>query len=108
MAYDPLTGKYTPDPIKVPTQVAYQPESGKTISGYSTIGQYVDTRVAAMPKVKKVIRRTPRLDKKGKIVGWDLVYDDGTTDFEPNPSYKSEEDSDSKNITLFLRLFLLF
>ena len=106
MAYDPLTGKYTPDPVKPPTQVAYQPESGKTISGYSTIGQYVDTRVAAMPKTKKVIRRTPRLDKNGKIVGWDLVYDDGSMDFEPNPDYRADEEQTSTTGNLSLDAFV--
>lgn len=96
MAYDPLTGKYTPDPIKVPALTAYQPESGKTVSGYSTIGQYVDTRVAAMPQGRMVKKRTPRKNSKGQIIGWDLEYNDGTFGFEPNPDYKetSEDTAD--------------
>ena len=57
MAYDPLTGIYTPDTV---TQTAYQPESGKTISGYNTINDYVNTSVAAMPQGKMVKKRTPK------------------------------------------------
>jgi hypothetical protein len=104
MAYDPLTGIYTPDPIKVPTQTAYQPESGKTISGYNTISQYVDTRVAAMPQGRMVRKRTPRKDSKGQIIGWDLEYNDGTTGFEPNPDYKqTDEDKSKRNAFALLK-----
>jgi len=89
MAYDPLTGIYTPDTV---TQTAYQPESGKTISGYNTINDYVNTSVAAMPQGKMVKKRTPKKDSKGKIIGWDIEYNDGTFGFEPNPDYKADDD----------------
>lgn len=72
MAYDPLTGVYTPDPTKVPAQVAYRPESGTTISGYSNISDYVNTSVAAMPK-GKAPTKTPVYDKKGKLVGYNVT-----------------------------------
>jgi len=92
MAYDPLTGVYTPDPVKEGPVVAYQPESGKTISGYSNISDYVNTSVAAMPQGKMVKRRTPKKDSKGKIIGWDIEYNDGTFGFESNPDYKADDD----------------
>ena len=95
MAYDPLTGKFTPDIKPATPNVAYQPESGKVISGSTDIGSFVDTSVAAMPKTKKLLSRTPRLDKNGKLMGYNLVYDDGSTGFEPNPSYRPEEDTAS-------------
>lgn len=41
---------------------------------------------------KTIVSRTPRYDKDGKIIGWDLVYSDGTTGFEPNPAYGQEEE----------------
>lgn len=41
-------------------------------------------------RAKTVVSRTPRLDKNGKIIGWDIVYSDGTTDFESNPNYEEE------------------
>lgn len=46
----------------------------------------------AAPASKKLISRAPRYDKDGKIIGWDLVYDDGSTGFEPNPAYGQEEE----------------
>jgi molybdopterin-binding protein len=47
-AYNPLSGMIaTPAPVTV----AYQPESGKIIPGYSSITEYVDASVKNMPKV---------------------------------------------------------
>ena len=43
------------------------------------------------PAAKTIISRTPRLDSKGKIIGWDIVYSDKTTGFESNPDYKTED-----------------
>ena len=94
MAYDPLTGKYTPDtkPTALTTpNVAYKPESGTTIPGFTDISSYVNTSVASMPKVKKLLSKTPRYDKNGKLMGYNLVYDDGSTGFEPDPSYKPDQ-----------------
>lgn len=45
---------------------------------------------------KTVISRKPRLDSKGKIIGYDLVYSDGTTGFEPNTDYKPEDATKEK------------
>lgn len=45
---------------------------------------------------KILISRKPRLDSKGKVIGYDLVYSDGTTGFEPNPDYKQEDDKKEK------------
>lgn len=48
--------------------------------------------------VKTVVSRIPRYDSKGKIIGYDLIYSDGTTGFEPNPAYGQEEE-DTKGTT---------
>ena len=45
---------------------------------------------------KTIISRKPRLDSKGKIIGYDIVYSDGTTDFESNPDYKPEDATKEK------------
>ena len=45
---------------------------------------------------KIVISRKPRLDSKGRIIGYDIVYSDGTTGFEPNPDYKPEDATKEK------------
>jgi len=45
---------------------------------------------------KILISRKPRLDSKGKIIGYDIVYSDGTTGFEPNPDYKPEDATKEK------------
>jgi hypothetical protein len=50
------------------------------------------------PTAKTIVSRIPRLDSKGKIIGWDLVYSDGTTGFESNPAYGQEEE-DTKGTT---------
>lgn len=48
--------------------------------------------------VKTVVSRIPRYDSKGKVIGYDLIYSDGTTGFEPNPAYGQEEE-DTKGTT---------
>jgi hypothetical protein len=61
------------------------------IPGYTPSG---DTGSGGQtPIAKTIISRTPRLDSKGKIIGWDIVYSDGTRDFESNPDYKPEDES---------------
>jgi hypothetical protein len=45
------------------------------------------------PTTKTIVSRIPRLDSKGKIIGWDIVYSDGSTGFESNPAYGAEEET---------------
>ena len=47
---------------------------------------------------KVVIERIPITDKNGKIIGWTLIYSDGTQGYEPNPLY-SQEEEDTKGTT---------
>lgn len=66
------------------------------IGGAATDSQnaakYTSTVVDTTPTAKTIVSRTPRLDSKGKIIGWDLVYSDGSTGFESNPAYGQEEE----------------
>ena len=74
MAYDPLKGINTPSPVTPVTPTAYKPESGTTVSGYSTIGDYVNKSVAAMPPTqRKAPTRTPVYDAKGKLIGYNVT-----------------------------------
>ena len=41
---------------------------------------------------KTLVSRIAKYDSKGKVIGYDLVYSDGSTGFEPNPSYGQEEE----------------
>ena len=54
-----------------------------------------ETPVAA---AKTIVSRVPRFDSKGKVIGFDIIYSDGTVGFEPNPAY-SQEDEDTKGTT---------
>lgn len=47
---------------------------------------------------KTIVSRVPRFDSKGKVIGFDIIYSDGTVGFEPNPAY-SQEDEDTKGTT---------
>lgn len=83
---------------------------GKSTGGTFDVGRFrqgeersmvgVDTTDGGdtTPVEKTIVSRTPRYDKNGKIIGWDLVYSDGTTGFEPNPAYGQEEE-DTKGTT---------
>jgi len=97
----PVSKTTTSTATKTSTTTVKQPTVG-TISGPTNtfIPGYTpgtDTGGAA-PATKTVVSRTPRYDSKGKIIGWDLVYSDGTTGFEPNPAYGQEEE-DTKGTT---------
>lgn len=100
MAYDPLSGiRTSPAPAPVTPNVAYRPESGTTISGYTSISEYVDRAVANMPS-----------DLAGKFAGYEYSadkklrrarYHDGRGGFtygpwESNPDYK---DTQKKTVT---------
>lgn len=52
---------------------------------------YVPTKVETAGKT--LVSRIAKYDSKGKIIGYDLVYSDGSTGFEPNPSYGQEEET---------------
>ena len=60
------------------------------------------------PTAKTIVSRIPRLDSKGKVIGYDLVYSDGTTGFEPNPAYGVEEEEvkGTTNINVLKALLL--
>ena len=47
---------------------------------------------------KTIVSRIPRFDSKGKVIGFDIIYSDGTVGFEPNPAYGQEEE-DTKGTT---------
>lgn len=126
MAYDPITGKYIPDnvpynplsgmraapaPGTVTQNVAYQPESGTTIPGYTSISSYVNQAVAAMPS-----------DVAGKFVGWEYSsdkkqrrakYSDGKGGFtygpwESNPDFKESDTTDKGTRNAFALLKQVF
>ena len=52
-----------------------------------------NTYTTTTPTTKTIVSRVPRLDSKGKVIGWDIVYSDGTTGFESNPAYGQEEET---------------
>ena len=52
----------------------------------------VNTAPDTTPTAKTIVSRRPRLDSKGKIIGYDLIYSDGTSGFEANPDYKPEDE----------------
>jgi hypothetical protein len=52
------------------------------------------------PKDKERVEtgRTPVFDSKGKIIGYNVRYSDGSTEFVQNPDYKEEEEKETKTI----------
>ena len=56
---------------------------------------------------KTVVSRIPRLDSKGKVIGWDLIYSDGSPGFESNPAYGADEEvQGTTNINVLKALLL--
>jgi hypothetical protein len=52
---------------------------------------YVPGKTETAPKT--LVSRIAKYDSKGKVIGYDLIYSDGSTGFEPNPSYGQEEET---------------
>ena len=73
----------------------FNPQGGV---GTGTYGPSSTPTTTTTPTTKTVVSRIPRLDSKGKVIGYDLIYSDGTTGFEPNPAYGQEEE-DTKGTT---------
>ena len=79
-------------PVSTPTKKVVP--SGKGTST-PTVTPTPDTIVNTTPTetpTKTVVSRRPRLDSKGKVIGYDLIYSDGTPGFESNPDYKLEDE----------------
>ena len=61
----------------------------------------------SQPKAKTVVSRTARTDSKGQVMGYDIVYSDGSTGFEANPNYKEQEDTVGTTNVQVLKALLL-
>jgi len=115
----PATNTWTSTATKTQVSTSGKKDTGTVIPNpYKTTGVNefggVGTDVygpigggGAAPVTKTVVSRTPRYDSKGKIIGWDLVYSDGTTGFEPNPAYGQEEDTQGTTNVQVLKALLL-
>lgn len=67
----------------------FNPQGGVGTTSYGPTTKTTSTQTTT----KTLVSRIARYDSKGKIIGWDLVYSDGSTGFEPNPSYGQEEET---------------
>ncbi len=57
-------------------------------------GKRIDALAGAQGGTSKtLVSRIAKYDSKGKVIGYDLIYSDGSTGFEPNPSYGQEEET---------------
>jgi len=93
------------------TQTKSNTKTGTTTSPYNTTGPFnpqggvgtgtygpsgsgdtTTTTTTTTTTDKTIVSRRPRLDSKGKIIGYDLIYSDGTSGFEANPDYKPEDE----------------
>ena len=92
------------------TQTKSNTKTGTTTSPYNTTGPFnpqggvgtgtygpsgggdTTTTTTTTTTDKTIVSRRPRLDSKGRIIGYDLIYSDGTSGFEANPDYKPEDE----------------
>jgi hypothetical protein len=90
----PQAESFTPSPsTRTPTVVAPKPVVSTKPKTSTTSTVPADTGGQAVQTGKTLVSRTPRYDKDSKIIGWDLVYSDGSTGFESNPAYGADEET---------------
>ena len=77
-------------PVKTPATTTPAPTMGAV--GRGEYGPTTTTSSGGNTG-KTVFSRTAKYDSKGKLIGYDLVYSDGTPGFEPNPAYGQEEET---------------
>ena len=101
----------TPTPTKTITSPynttgPFNPMGGVGRGEYGPTGTSTSTSTATAGKT--LVSRTPRTDAKGQIIGWDLVYSDGSTGFEPNAAYgqQQEETVGTTNVQVLKSLLL--
>lgn len=82
-------------PVNTPAKKVVSSSIGGAATDSQNWAKYTSTVVDTVPDTpttKTVVSRRPRLDSKGKIIGYDLIYSDGTSGFEANPDYKPEDE----------------
>jgi hypothetical protein len=84
------TGKAIPNAF-VPAVPSNQFVGPIPIGTTRTATGYVPGKTETAPKT--LVSRIAKYDSKGKVIGYDLIYSDGSTGFEPNPSYGQEEET---------------
>jgi hypothetical protein len=97
----------------VNTKVNTQPGVGKSTGATNTfIPGYTPTTVveeggpAAAP-TKTIVGRIPITDKDGNVIGYTILYSDGTQGYEPNPDYQATIDAKgTTNINVIKALLL--
>jgi len=94
----------TSAPAKAPAVTTPMGSVGR--GEYSNIPAY--TAATGSTTAKTLVSRTPKTDAKGQIIGWDLVYSDGSPGFEPNPAYgQQQEDTVGTTNVQVLKALLL-
>ena len=66
--------------------LASKQNQNKQLSQDSATDLGLNTGTTTAPTPKTVKSKTPKYDATGKLTGYDVVYSDGTTGFEPGPS----------------------
>jgi LysM repeat protein len=85
------TGTATAIPIPVnpedaPVDVNFASLTPEVQAALGAIGENAAIPTGATPTGKTVKSKTPRYDITGKLLGYDIVYSDETSTFEPGPS----------------------
>ena len=77
------------EPSPYVTTGPFNPQGGVGTTSYGPTTKTTSTQTTT----KTLVSRIARYDSKGKIIGYDLIYSDGSTGFEPNPAYGQEEET---------------
>lgn len=108
--YRPAAESYIPSPSTRTPVTPVKPTTTTPTPPKTTTPTTPTTPVTpVVPPVteKTLVSRKPRFDANGDIIGYDLIYSDGSTGFESNPEYgKKEETTGTTNVQVLKSILL--
>jgi hypothetical protein len=99
--YRPAAESYKPSPSTRTPVTPVKPVTGKKVDKPEVIPPLGGGKGGEEPPVtgKTLVSRIPKYDANGDLIGWTLIYSDGSSEFESNPGYSKKEEEETKGTT---------
>jgi hypothetical protein len=97
-ATPPPVKRITPTPKVDPIQDLLAKQKAKINEARTFFDENAAGSGDTETKQRTELRRTPVFDGKGKVIGYNVTYSDGTSEFIENPGYQADEEKETKTL----------